>query len=236
MKDTTAALVLGKIPVGEKGQVLKLWTRKHGPQAYIISSIRSNKKGIRPATLIPMTFLTATVEHRKNGQLEKINEVEVAKVWRYMTTHHLRQAICLFLAEVLQKVLQEGDSSPKFFDEFIEMLESWDDLNTNLSMAINEFLLLIWKHLGFGINTEQFFEGCVFDLREGVFTSIKPVHMDFLTNQSSSALFGWIQDKSFVVSKELRSEITDGLILGLKWHYPMLGKIYSLDVLKEVFV
>jgi len=75
----------------------------------------------------------------------------------------------------------------------------------------------------------------VFDLREGVFTSIKPVHTDFLTNQSSSALFGWIQDKSFVVSKDLRSEITDGLILGLKWHYPMLGKIYSLDVLKEVF-
>ena len=61
MKDTTAAVVLGKIPVGEKGQVLKLWTRKHGPQAYIIPSISSNKKGIRPAILIPMTFLKATV-------------------------------------------------------------------------------------------------------------------------------------------------------------------------------
>lgn len=236
MKDTTAALVLGKIPIGEKGQVLKLWTRKHGPQAYIIPSSRNNKKGIRPAILIPMTFLNATVEHRKNGQLEKINEVEVAKVWRCLTTHHLRQAICLFSAEVLQKVLQEGDSSPKFFDEFIEILESWDDLNTNLSMAINEFLLLIWKHLGFGINSEKFFEGCMFDLREGIFTSSKPAHIDFLSNQSSSALFGWIQDKSFVVSKECRSEITDGLILGLKWHYPMLGKIYSLDVLKVVFL
>tara|TARA_B100000497_G_C7529499_1_gene321211 strand:+ start:98 stop:808 length:711 start_codon:yes stop_codon:yes gene_type:complete len=236
MKDTTPALVLGKIPVGEKGQVLKLWTRKYGPQAYIIQSVRNNKKGIRPATLIPLTFLNATVEHRKNGHLEKINEVEVSKVWRCVTTHHLRQAICLFSAEVLQKVLQEGDSSPMFFDDFIEMIESWDDLNANLSMAINEFLLLIWKHLGFGINSHQFFEGCVFDLREGVFTSRKPAHIDFLTSQSSLALCSWIEDKSFIVSKELRSQITDGLILGLKWHYPMLGTIHSLDVLKVVFL
>ena len=69
MKDTTKALVLGKLAVGEKGHVLRLWTRKYGPQAYIIHSIRSNKNGIRPAVLLPMTFLNATVDESINNNL-----------------------------------------------------------------------------------------------------------------------------------------------------------------------
>jgi DNA repair protein RecO (recombination protein O) len=234
MKDTTKALVLGKLAVGEKGHVLRLWTRKYGPQAYIIHSIRSNKNGIRPAVLLPMTFLNATVDHKNNGGLEKIKEVEVTKIWDRLTTNHIRQTLCFFSAEVLQKTLQEGDASPAFFDEFMAVLERWDTSNVNLAMSSNELLLLVWKHLGFNINTEYYENDFVLDLREGVFVSNVPTNSDFLSPETSKELVDWIRDKNKLVSKIGRLEITNGLVLGLKWHYPSLGKINSLEILRSI--
>tara|TARA_B100000768_G_C11226451_1_gene353026 strand:- start:89 stop:799 length:711 start_codon:yes stop_codon:yes gene_type:complete len=234
MKDTTKALVLGKLAVGEKGHVLRLWTRKYGPQAYIIHSIRSNKNGISPAVLLPMTFINATVDHRNNGGLEKIKEVEVAKIWDRLTTNHITQTLCLFSAEVLQKTLQDGDASSAFFDDFLLMLKGWDAINVNLAMSANEMLLLVWKHLGFNISSRDHKDGCVLDLREGVFVSNTPTNSDFLSLETSKELVDWVRDKNKLVSKTGRLEITNGLVLGLKWHYPSLGKINSLEILRSI--
>lgn len=234
MKDTTKALVLGKIAVGEKGHILRLWTRKYGPQAYIIHSIRSNKNGIRPAVLLPMTFINATVHHSNNGGLEKIKEVDVAKIWHRLTTNHIRQTLCLFSAEILQKTLQNGDASFAFFDDFMVMLERWDTSNVNLAMSANEMLLLVWKHLGFNIDSRDYGDGYVLDLREGVFVSNPPTNSDFISPETSKELVEWFRDRNKLVSKIARLEITDGLVLGLKWHYPSLGKINSLEILRAI--
>ena len=40
---TTAALVIGCIPYGDKSQILKLWTRSLGLQAYMLYSSRGKK-------------------------------------------------------------------------------------------------------------------------------------------------------------------------------------------------
>ncbi|CAI8357393.1 MAG: DNA repair protein RecO [Owenweeksia sp. TMED14] len=234
MKDTTLAIVLGKIAVGEKGYVLRMWTRKYGPQAYMIHSIRGNKNGIRPAMLLPMTALNATVSHKNRGHLEKIIEIETAQIWERLATDHVRQSLCLFSAEVLHKTLQDGDSSPQFFDDFIKMLNRWDNAGANLGMSINEILLMIWRYLGFTIDGTLYNEGSVLDLREGNFVHNVPLHDDFLSKETSRALANWICGKTIKTSKKNRVEITDGLIIGLRWHYPTLGTLNSLEILRSL--
>ena len=93
---------------------------------------------------------------------------------------------------------------------------------------------MVWKHLGFNINTEYYENDFVLDLREGVFVSNVPTNSDFLSPETSKELVDWIRDKNKLVSKIGRLEITNGLVLGLKWHYPSLGKINSLEILRSI--
>ncbi|NCG44339.1 MAG: hypothetical protein GWO76_04490, partial [Proteobacteria bacterium] len=58
---TTAALVIGCIPYGDKSQILKLWTRSLGLQAYMLYSSRGKSAVIKPSMLMPLTALQCEV-------------------------------------------------------------------------------------------------------------------------------------------------------------------------------
>ena len=226
------ALVLGKVPYGEKAMIVKLWTRPYGIQSYMVHSIRSGKSGMRPALLLPMTSLEALVTHRNKGQLEKMPEVRVAHLWTRLSSDPMGQALCLFSAELLLKTLRDGDSTSAFFDDVMEMLERWDQPGQSLAMATVELLTLVAHHLGFAAEPETYKEGAVYDFKEGQFASQALHHDAFLSAECSAAWMAWFKDVTHTPAKPLRQALVDGLLMGLRWQHSSMGQIYSLDILR----
>lgn len=227
-------LMLSKIPYGDKGHILKIWTRPFGVQAYMVHSVRSGKSGMRPALLLPMTALDAVVSHRDKGHLEKVSEVRALVVWKRLATDPMCQALCLFAAEILTKTLKAGDSSEDFFDDVMDALHRWDEPGTSLAMAAVELCALMAHHLGFALEPEDYRSGWEFDLQEGQFCPEGQSQGEFIDAEATAALVGWMQQREAVPTKAIRHRLLDRLLLGLRWHHPGMGEVHSVDVLRAL--
>lgn len=225
-------LMLSKTPFGDKGYILKIWTRPFGVQAYIVHNVRSGKSGMRPSLLLPMTALDAVVSHRDIGQLEKVSEVRALVVWKRLTTDPICQALCLFAAEMLTKTLKAGDSSEDFFDDVMDTLYRWDEPGTSLAMAAVELCTLLAHHLGFALEPRDYCAGWEFDLKEGQFCPAGQSTGEFIDAEATAALIGWMNEREKAPSKAIRHRLLNYLIWGLRWHHPGLGEVLSINVIR----
>lgn len=231
------AVVLGSVKYGDSSRVLRCYTDLFGTQSYLVNSV-SNKKGVlKPAMIMPLTHLDLVVSHKGRGTLERIKEARSALFYERLPYQPIRNALALFVAEVLQKCLREEEPDPNKFDFVCHTCHVLDGEAALSGTFPQHFLIDFSRYLGFYPERNELKPDTFFDKIDGIFSTFTPLHNQYLTLEASSALQLLLQPETRAtaqLTKATRKMLLQELLSFYAIHIDGFGTLKCVDVLEEV--
>ncbi len=238
MQVTTKAIVLSSLKYGDTSLIVKAFTLSDGLKSYLLKGLLTSKKGkLKTAYFQPLTQLEMVANHKNKGTLESIREVRVTYHYQSLHSEIPKNAITLFLAEMLCNSIQEEERNEGLF-YFMESALQWLDTHTEITNFHIYFLIDLTKYLGFYPETTNT-SGTYFDLLEGEFTDTRSLNPNIsgenlnLFKRFLGINFDTLQ--SVKMKKANRNQLLQSLVLYFELHLQGFRKPKSLAILNEVF-
>ena len=238
MQVTTKAIIWTSLKYGDTSLIVKAFTLSDGLKSYLLKGILSSKKGkLKTAYFQPLSQLEIVAVHRNKGTLESIREAKVE--YHYLTLHSniIKNAMTLFLAEVLSHSIHEEEPNEEMF-RFIEASLQWLDSHEDISNFHIHFLLRLTKYLGFYPDISNI-DASYFDLLEGEFTDTPSLNPNLMKRNLEyfKCLLGTNFDtiQTVKMKKSDRQALLKSVVLYFELHLQGFRKPKSLAILNEVF-
>lgn len=238
MQVNTKAIVLSSLKYGDTSLIVKAFTFSDGIKSYLLKGVLTSRKGkLKTAYFQPLTQLELVAYHKNKGTLESIREVRVSYPYQTLHSDISKNAITLFLAEMLVNSIQEEERNEGLF-YYVESALQWLDTNNEVNNFHIYFLMNLTKYLGFYPDATNM-SGSYFDLLEGEFT-------DSITLNPSITGENLIYLKRFLginfdaihkvkMKKANRQQLLQTIVLYFELHLQGFRKPKSLAILNEVF-
>lgn len=239
----TKGIVLRTVKYGETSIIVSIFTELFGVQSYLINGVRaSTKKGTGKANLFqPSVILDLVVYYNELKNLNRIKEFKCAVIYRHILSDVRKNAVALFMVELLTKCLKQPESNADLFhfteDGFIHLDESSDAVMANFSMF---FALHLTHFFGFRIGDNYSQEKTFLDMQEGSFVSEQPHHPHFLEGRQAlitSQVLKIMQPEELEqikLNNEWRRNLLQAYLTYYALHIHEFGAMKTLPVLKEV--
>ncbi|MGB5238131.1 MAG: DNA repair protein RecO [Flavobacteriaceae bacterium] len=238
MQVTTKAIVLSSIKYGDSSLIVKAYTEKAGLQSYLLKGVLSSRKSkIKAAYFQPLTQLEIVASHKGRGTLEHIREVRANYHYHSIYSDMAKNAIAIFLAEILLKSIGEGEEDTGLF-QFLEASFQWLDTHDLVSNFHLYFMIRLSKFLGFYPDISNS-DTMYFDLQAGQFVDTPGLNplLHGTTLYHFKSLLGIKFDALHTVkmAKKERQELLQNLVMYFELHLHGFQKPRSLAILNEVF-
>jgi DNA repair protein RecO (recombination protein O) len=239
----TKGIVLRSVKYGETSLIVTVFTELFGLQSYIVNGVRTvSKKGSSKAVFFqPSALLDLVVYHNEYKNLQRIKEYKWAYLYQHIFSDVRKNSVGLFMIELLTKSLKQPEANAELFYFMEDALMNLDSANDTV-MA--NFPLFFGLHLavffGFRISDEYSEENNYLDLEEGLFTSVRPQHLNYLDDKGAEV-------SSFILKAQHPNELEDlklnqefrRFLLGsyesyYRLHIPEFGSMRTLPVLREM--
>lgn len=240
IREKTRGIVLNMIPYNDKTSFVHMYTDKFGRATYAVPNTRSKRAKLPKSLFSPFMLLEMEVEHTPGREIHKIAEARIAESHIHLYTDPIKNAVVLFLAEMLSRVIREQEQNLPlyhFLTDAISLYELLEEGKANFHLL---FLLRISEFLGFRINRETYREGYWLDLTEGCFLPTVPAHSWYMTPPEAYLLHAVLNMQfsnmaTYQFNREQRTALLDKIVLYFRLHLPDLKEIRSLEVLKMLF-
>lgn len=240
--DKTQAIVLTSTPINDHTQFVHLYTERFGRVTCRVPIGARGKKASQMRTMMtPMTVLDLVLGGRPNDNIRQISEAQVIRSPYMLTlTHPDKSAQCLYMAELIAHTVREEESDPKLWQYIVsslDVLELCQEGWANFHLIFTRDLTVL---LGYSIDTEDYTEGCLFDLREAAFTR-GPIPHPYYFNAESTKWFrrlletGYSEMNELKLNRQERAALLDMELAYLDQHISEMGQLKSIEVLKTLF-
>jgi DNA repair protein RecO (recombination protein O) len=239
----TKGIVLRTVKYGETSVIVTIFTELFGVQSYIVNGVRtSTKKGTGKANLFqPSAILDMVVYHNELKNLNRIKEFKWDYLYQYILSDVKKNAVALFMVELLTKCLKQPESNPDLFhfaeDSLLHLDKSSDAVTANFPLF---FALHLPVFFGFRFTDNYNDENPFLDLQEGKFVHEQPSHPYFLEDKQAavtSQLLKIMQPEELEEIK-LNHDFRRNLLYVYETYYALhiqdFGTMKSLPVLKEI--
>lgn len=221
----TNAIVLTATRFKDHSLIVKCYTKDYGIKSYILHHIFKSKKGkINNAYFQLLSQIEIQANHKTNQSLHTINEVKLHHPYTSLHTNIYKSTVALFLAEVLQTIIQEEEENQDLY-YFLESALLWYDLNEFNANFHLLFLLKLSQHLGIFPNTQNLHH--YFFTKESTLTKIN------LLKQLIGINFDTLND--IKMNAKIRQEILQEILQYFDVHLGSFKKPKSLEILHKVF-
>ncbi|MDC1029837.1 DNA repair protein RecO [Flavobacteriaceae bacterium] len=234
----TKAIVLHTLKYNDTSLIAHCYTEALGKQSFLLKGILSARKGgIRKAYFLPMTQLEIQFQHKNKGGLNFLKEVKILHPYQQLYTDIKKNALVLFLSEIIYKSLKEEETNPLLY-EFLENAFLWLDSNEDIANFHLLFLLKLSQFLGFYPHLDQE-NGAYFNLESGCFTSSTPLEKHIKGN--SAQLLKELLGMNFAgikrpkINQHTRRELLEAMVNYFELHLLGFSKPKSLSILHDVF-
>jgi DNA repair protein RecO (recombination protein O) len=240
MLEKTSGIILHQLKYTDSGIVTQIYTRKFGRKSFLIRGIRNKKSGTHNIHFQPISILDLVMYYNESRGMQTIKEFSVAYAPVDIYSNIKKSCIAIFLGEVLNSVLKEESPHNEMFDYIKDSIMYFDSCKERFSNFHIAFLAGLCSYLGFEPGKRNNDENIFFDMVNGTFVVIPPVHGNYTLKEISDILArffssSWDKMDEIVLSGSKRNEVLDTLMKYYSIHLPGLKKINSLDILKEVF-
>ncbi len=239
----TKGIVLRTVKYGETSIIVSIFTELFGVQSYLVNGVRTSaKKGTGKANLFqPAAILDLVVYHNELKHLNRIKEFKWSYLYATIFSDVPKNAVALFMIELLTKCLKQPESNPGLFhfteDVFLKLDESSGAVFANLPLF---FALHLPFHFGFRIDDNYNERNKFLDLQEGSFINEQPQHPYFLEDkqaETSSQLLK-VQHPDELEGIKLHHDFRRHLLQRFEDYYRLhihdFGTMKSLPVLREI--
>lgn len=240
MIEKTRGIILHQIKYTDSGIIAQLYTRKFGRQSFLIRGMRNRKSGKHNILFQPMFILDLEISYKESREMNVLKEFSVSYSPYDIYSDIRKSSVAIFLGEVLTSVLREESSHEELFDYIEKSIIYFDRSSGSFANFHIAFLAGLSSYLGFEPGTRNVPDDSFFDMTNGIFVPLPPVHGIYANPEISEILSqvflaSYDSIKDIVLTGSLRNEVLDTLIRYYSLHLSGLKKINSLAVLKEVF-
>ena len=240
MLEKTKGIILHQIKYNDSGIVVQMYTRNYGRQSFIIKGMRNRKAGKHNILFQPMFILDLVMYYKASREMQVLKEFSVSYSPYDIHSNIKKSSVAIFLGEVLTSVLKEESPHEEMFDFIEESIIYFDKCREGYANFHIAFLAGLSSFLGFepGLRTNA--DDTFFDMNNGNFVPLPPVHGNYANAEISDILADFFMTSYEMISKisltgSQRNDVIEILVRYYSLHLPGLRKIKSLEVLKEVF-
>jgi len=240
MLEKAKGIVLNQIKYTDSGIVARVYTKEFGRLSFMVKGMRKRKTGKHNILFQPLFILDLEIYYKEFREMQTLREFTASFIPYDIYSDIRKSSVAIFLGEVLTLILKEESPNEELFDfaeESIRYFETSREGFANFHLA---FLAGLSSFLGFEPGQRKNTEERFFDMKNGSFETLPPVHGQYSNPENSvilAELFSSTYDnvKNIPLSGNQRNEVLDDLLAYYYIHMPGLGRIKSLEVLKEVF-
>ena len=237
----TNAIVISTVKYGDSSLITRCYCKELGLKSFMLKGILTSKKGgLKKSLFQPLNLINIStqIKNQSNQKLNFIREGSLKVHFKEIPLKIKKNAIALFISEVISRVIYE-EGNPNialynFLENSIMKLEK-DQFSPVFHL---KFLTLLSDQLGFYPNL-MCQEKEFFDIESGCFceNSNSKYAVGGETVRVFKELLGINFDDivQIKISNTLRIKVLDFLIDYFNIHLPRFGKIKSIAVLHEIF-
>jgi DNA repair protein RecO (recombination protein O) len=184
----TKGIVLRTVKYGETSVIVTILTELFSLQSYLVNGVRSSKGkgGSKSAMFQPASMLDLVIYHQESKNLNRLKEYSWSFLYRNILSDVISNSIALFMIELLQKCIRQPESNPELYYFMEDALTALDQAERNVQANFPLFFAL---HLSgfFGLRIDDNYSERrnYLDLKEGNFTSERPIHPHYLDHPLS---------------------------------------------------
>jgi DNA repair protein RecO (recombination protein O) len=243
MLQKTKGLVMRSVRYGETSLVVTIFTELFGVQSYMVNGVRKiSTKGATSAGMYqPGALLDLVVYHQDHKHLQRIRESAWACVYRDLYRDVRKNAVALFMVELLQKCLRQPDPQPDLFYFTEDALRHLDEATPTVTANFPLYFAIHLSHFfGFRMQDTYDEDHSILDLREGEFVYHTPAYPEWAGNDLSvhiSTLLKTIHPEGLQeihLNREMRRRLLDMILLYYRLHSAEFGEMRSLPVLQAI--
>jgi DNA repair protein RecO (recombination protein O) len=240
MLEKTRGIILHQIKYTDSGIVAQIYTRKFGRQSFLIKGMRNRKTGKHNILFQPMFILDLEMYYKASREMQILKEFSVSFTPYDIYSNVKKSCVAIFLGEVLTSVLKEESPHNEMFDYIEKSIVYFDRCKEGYANFHIAFLAGLSSFLGFEPGPRLNKDDAFFDMTNGIFVPIPPVHGNYASEETTSILADFFVASYDTISKisltgKLRNDVLEVLVKFYSLHLPGVKKIKSLEVLKDVF-
>ncbi len=245
---TTEAIVLHAFKYGETRLIVDVFSRESGRVSLMATLPKTAKSRLKKQYFQPMTLLEITYEQRQRVQLQRLKDARLLSPYASLPFSPEKLALTLFVAEFLYHALRSEQQNEPLFHYVCDSMQWLDMARTGYANFHLTFLMRLSRFLGFYPNLERGGAkdesggplGLLFDLREGRFCTVAPMHRDFLEPNEAGLIHLMMRMDFptmhlFRLSRHDRNRIVEVLLHYYRLHIPQFPELKSLAVLQELW-
>lgn len=239
MISTTKGIVFHQLKYSETSLILKIYTKEFGLQSYMAKGARSKKSKISPSILQHLSLVELLANHKEKSSLNFLKEIWSDYQYSSIPFNIYKSSILIFINELLYRSIREEEKNLELFNFLYSALEWLDLSESGFSNFHLVFAIQLSRYLGFYPQNNYSKQYSHFDLQEGVFTNILPMHSNFLDDKVAKQ-FSQLIETSYEKMTEIalntnsRNVLLERIIEYYQLHLPNFGKIKSLEILRTV--
>lgn len=223
----------------ETSVIADVYTEVKGLRSYLISGVRTKKSKVSSSLLQVMSLVDLVVYHRNDKTLTRIKEIKPAFIFQSIPFNVLKGAVGLFMAEVARKTISESEENPDLFDFIYSYFQFLDITQEPFANIHVHFLVHLTSYLGFSPSGEATKQTPIFDLQEGVFMEVNPVHPQFLDAELSYLFSQFLhvsldQCHNIKMNRAIRKQLLTGVLDFYALHIENFPTINAHEILEEV--
>lgn len=202
--------------------------------------MRNRKTGKHNILFQPLFILDLELYYKATRELQTMKEFSVSFTPYNIYSDIKKSCVAIFLGEILTSVLKEESPHEALFDYIEESINFFEKSKEGFANFHIAFLAGLSSFLGFEPGPRLNKEDTFFDLENGIFVPIPPVHGNYATEEVTNILAEFFVSSynticNISLTGKMRNDILETLIRFYALHLPGVKKIKSLEVLKEVF-
>lgn len=232
-------IVLKTTNYSESSVVAQVFTDKFGLQSYLINGVKKPKSKVKLNMLQPLHLLEMVVYYKPTGSLQRVAELRNQPVLQSIPYDVIKSCLAMFINEVLYKSLKLHYEDEPLFNYIYNAVELLDRTEEGLANFHLFFLLRLTKYLGFYPDRTLERGAKFFDLKEGMYSQVQPLHR-FIINESLISDFTELIDSTFekLSSLSIKSQNRKALLAKILDYYALhiesFGELKSHLILEEV--
>lgn len=240
MQAKTTGIILHQLKYTDSSSIVSIYTKEFGRVSYLVRGANKKKSACRAALLQPLSVVEIVVSHHPKKNIQTLLEMRLDKPFYEIPYSPVKNALALFLAELLVKTLKHTEQDVNLYFFLENSISELDKCKEGLGNFHLVFMMLLSRYLGFDPNLENEEQAIYFDLLNGVFVQKVPEHIHFLTAEITrffKILLSLDYDSldQLQMTRNIRAELLNGLVEYYKLHISDFQIVSSVEVLHKLW-
>lgn len=241
MKETLHIVALRTVRYNDRHSILSAYSLERGPVAFLQPAGTGREANRRRALLMPLGLVECEADIRPGRDIHLMSQPRPMAPLGSLRANPLKGTVAIFLADVVWTLMRESQPDAaawRFVETSVKALDAVG--REGVSNFHICFLMRLGPIIGIEPDVTTYAEGGFFDMAEGIFRRLPPVHRDYLSQQESAMVYklsriNYLNMHLFKMSRGERGALLEGILRYYSLHYAPLGSLKSLDVLRSLF-